>query len=158
MGQTKRILSHKEAVIEQVFPKLKAGGYKITSPPDIGYNCIAWAIGDNSRFWWPDQQKQLYWPNNIPRRETLVIFVQLFRNFGYKPCKISKLKKGFEKIAIFVKANNKPAHAARQLPSGKWTSKLGSEEDIAHKLKDLTGYHYGTVAIIMERPLKSVKI
>lgn len=153
MGRRKRTPSLREQLIEQSFPKLKTGGYSITSPPDSEYNCVAWAVGDDNNLWWPDPQEQVYWPEIISREETLDVFIQLFKSLGYKPCQNSRLKKGFEKVAIFVKTNNKPTHAARQLPSGEWTSKLGQEEDIVHKLRDLTGYQYGAVAIIMEKPL-----
>ena len=43
------------------------------------------------------------------------------------------------------------AWAAGRLPSGKWTSKLGSLEDIEHELRDLEGRHYGRVQLILKR-------
>jgi hypothetical protein len=46
-----------------------------------------------------------------------------------------------------------PKHACRQLPSGRWASKLGPSEDIEHALYDLTGTAYGKVALIMKRPI-----
>jgi hypothetical protein len=46
-----------------------------------------------------------------------------------------------------------PKHAARQLPSGRWTSKLGPMEDIEHALHDLTGMAYGSVVLVMKRPV-----
>jgi len=44
-------------------------------------------------------------------------------------------------------------HAARQLPEGRWTSKLGELEDIEHALHDLTGTVYGSVVLVMKRAL-----
>jgi hypothetical protein len=44
-----------------------------------------------------------------------------------------------------------PKHAARQLPNGRWTSKLGVSEDIEHALHDLTGLIYGSVALVFKR-------
>jgi hypothetical protein len=32
--------------LEEVFPGLARGGYRITSLRDMDYNCIAWAVGD----------------------------------------------------------------------------------------------------------------
>ena len=32
--------------IDQFFPGLVRTGYRVTSPPDNLYNCIAWAAGD----------------------------------------------------------------------------------------------------------------
>jgi hypothetical protein len=43
-------------------------------------------------------------------------------------------------------------HAARQLPSGRWTSKIGVLEDIEHSLRDLEGDEYGTATVLMKRP------
>jgi hypothetical protein len=45
-------------------------------------------------------------------------------------------------------------HAARQLPTGKWTSKLGKGEDIEHDTpEDVAGGVYGDVMQIMKRPV-----
>jgi len=46
-----------------------------------------------------------------------------------------------------------PTHAARQLPSGRWSSKLGPMEDIEHELQDVTGSVYGSVVLVLKRPL-----
>jgi len=39
----------RDADLEADFPKLQSGRYDITSDEDVGYNCVAWAVGD-SRF------------------------------------------------------------------------------------------------------------
>jgi len=45
-------------------------------------------------------------------------------------------------------------HAARQLPDGKWTSKLGQLEDITHGTTDvIEGGDYGEVVQFMKRPI-----
>jgi hypothetical protein len=31
--------------IEALFPGLAGSGYRVTSPPNEGYNCVAWAAG-----------------------------------------------------------------------------------------------------------------
>jgi hypothetical protein len=59
-------------------------------------------------------------------------------------------------IALFADKNDFPLHAARQLPSGRWTSKLGELEDIEHGLRDLEGDAYGTVVLIMKRPIATL--
>ena len=58
-------------------------------------------------------------------------------------------------MAIYVKGNQNPTHAARQLlPAGIWTSKIGNEEDIEHVSPGvLEGVEYGTVAVVMKRPV-----
>jgi hypothetical protein len=61
---------------------------------------------------------------------------------------------GLEKVAIFAKGET-ALHVARQLPSGKWTSKIGRWEDIEHDLLALEGERYGEVAQIMQRGVPS---
>ena len=63
---------------------------------------------------------------------------------------------GFERVAIYAVGNEpnlSPQHAARQLPSGRWTSKLGDWEDIEHhELRDVESPDYGRVVHVMRRP------
>src|SRR5437899_2905929 len=40
--------------LEEVFPGLRGQSYRITSPADHRYNCIAFAAGDDHKSWWPD--------------------------------------------------------------------------------------------------------
>ena len=139
----------------ELFPRLLERGYDLTSPETPFYNCIAWAAGETARWWWPDPNDQYYWPPGMPRKEALQAFVLLFEELGYAVCEDEKLEEAFEKIAIYVNdSTGKPTHAARQLASGRWTSKLGSLEDIEHDLKGATGVYYGSVAVIMKRPRK----
>jgi hypothetical protein len=58
---------------------------------------------------------------------------------------------GIEKIALYLK-NGAPSHAARQLPDGKWSSKLGEADDITHTLDGLNGDRYGAHSKYMQRP------
>jgi hypothetical protein len=71
---------------------------------------------------------------------------------GYVLCEHDELEPGFEKVAFFALAG-KPKHAARQLPTSRWLSKLGPMQDIEHALHDLTGVAYGSVVLVMKRPL-----
>lgn len=48
-----------------------------------------------------------------------------------------------------------PRHAARQLPNGRWTSKLGDHVDIEHAALDAVGGDfYGEPAVFMRKPTK----
>ncbi len=140
--------------MENDFPNLKNTGFKITSPRTIEYNCIAWAAEDQESWWWPDQNKQYYWPPDVPREENIEAFIKAFEILGYRVCQDIKFEKGFIKIAIYAEPNGKPTHAARQLESGKWTSKLGGFEDIEHNdIEGVSGGLYGSVSIIMKKPI-----
>lgn len=87
----------------------------------------------------------------MPRQETLEVFRDAFATLGYVVCARADLEPGFEKVALFADVNGTPTHAARQLPDGTWTSKLGLSEDIQHALADLAGDVYGSVVLILKR-------
>jgi hypothetical protein len=134
------------------FPGLAACRFEITSPRTRFYNCIAWAAGETHRKWWPDKMKVEYWPEGVPREATLAAFVAAYATLGYQICENGDFEADFEKIAVFTKPAGTPTHAARQLPSGTWTSKLGDEEDIEHELRGVEGARYGSVRQFMKRP------
>jgi hypothetical protein len=140
--------------LELVFPALRGTAYQVTSPPTRKYNCIAWAAGDTAQWWWPTEapsDRKFHWPPGVPREVTLEAFRAAFATLGYVVCDDDRLEAGYEKIALFVLLGVLK-HAARQLASGRWTSKLGESEDIEHALHDLTGMVYGSVVSVMKRP------
>lgn len=137
------------------FPQLAPPAkFEITSPRTRAYNCIAWTAGETQRKWWPDKMKVDYWPKEVARETTLPAFVAAYATLGYRECESGELELGFEKIAIFTKPAGTPAHAARQLSNGRWTSKLGSESDIEHDLRGVECSQYGQVKQFMKRPLR----
>lgn len=71
---------------------------------------------------------------------------------GYAPCADGSPEAGVEMVAIYVRGGE-PAHAARLLPSGHWTSKLGAQEDIEHTLDGLEGTTYGSPVVFLRRPI-----
>ena len=75
----------------------------------------------------------------------------MFGTLGYVPCPDGSLERGYEKVALFTDLQGKPTHAARQLPNGSWTSKLGTYEDISHGIYGLEGSQYGDVAQYLKR-------
>lgn len=133
------------------FPKIKFDSTKKTSAETPEYNCIAWAAEENDRKWWPDRMQQHYWPKEVPRESTLEAFIKAFETLGYEGCDNGNAESGFQKIAIYTNAINRPTHAARQLPAGNWTSKLGDWIDISHDLEDLNGTQYGKPVHFMKR-------
>ncbi len=137
--------------LQEPFPNLSSENSRLTSPVDEGYNCIAWAAGDIERWWWPDPLEQKYWPATVPRAESVNAFVQAYKLLGYLYMTDSSLEPGKEKIAIFATDAGKPTHAARQLPGGQWTSKLGQIIDIEHELSAVEGPEYGKVSVILAR-------
>ena len=134
------------------FPRLHPGNHEITSPSTPRYNCIAWAAGDDRRSWWPDVDEVAYWPSNVARVETMEAFVEAFQTLGYLTCEDSEFEPGNEKVALYAH-RGMPTHAARQLPDGRWSSKLGRSVDIAHTLDALDGSLYGT-AMLCRKPMR----
>jgi hypothetical protein len=130
------------------FPALENTQFEITSPHDEIYNCIAWAAGEHSFWWWPGR----FWPKNVPAAETRLAFIKAFSTKGYEQCASSELEAGYEKVCLYEKLG-RPKHAARQLKNGMWTSKLGMDHDISHELDGLSGNRYGKPVIFMKRPL-----
>lgn len=138
------------------FPLLQVGNYTVTSPKDAKYNCIAWAAGFRDRWWWPISPPggQAYWPPNAPRELTVDAFVKAYKSVGFQPCSDGSLLAGIEKVAIYAN-NGRPTHAARQLPNGRWTSKLGKHVDMEHAPAGLNGSSYGIVVQYLSRPLQA---
>jgi hypothetical protein len=140
--------------LEKTFPGLQSTQYRITSQPSNAYNCIAWAVNDDTRWWWPDAgDPSCFWPAGLPFDETLDTFVKAFAALGFKPIAQAESVEGFELIALFAK-NGQPTHAARKLPNGLWTSKLGFQDDIEHELTAIEGDAYGQVALFLGRQLQ----
>jgi hypothetical protein len=138
-------------LLERLFPKLSAAGYQVTSPADPRYNCIAWAAGHDDRWWEPATGPGYYWPAGVPEEWTLAALVQVFETLGYMGCADGNPEPDYEKVALFAE-EGEATHAARQLPDGRWTSKMGKQEDIIHTLAALHGGPYGLVVQFLRRP------
>lgn len=122
--------------------------------PTWGYNCIAWAVGKTDAWWWPSGDLLDYWPIPLDADdpEGVEQFAKAFKTEGYDECKDDSFVDGYEKIALYLDATG-PTHAARQLPDGKWTSKLGKMEDIEHDtLTVLEGKSYGKAKVYFCKP------
>jgi len=137
--------------LEGLFPGLERSGYRITSPHDPNYNCVAWGAGDSRTWWEPDPMRTCYWPRGVPRAYTLDAYAGAYESLGYRSCAHGEREPGREKVALYAKSS-KPTHVARQLPSGLWSSKLGRDVDIEHSLAGLAGGLYGNVALFLARP------
>ena len=133
------------------FPGLGQTRFRLTSPQDTTYNCVAFACGDTNRWWWPDPQGQYYWPDGVPREERVGAFTRMLEERGYEQCDEPAPEDGVEKVALFVDDSGDPTHLAYLPEGGTWTSKLGVAEDIEHHLPALEGDAYGSVEQIYYR-------
>ena len=82
--------------------------------------------------------------------------VEAYGLFGYAPCQDGELESGLEKIAIYGDSAGY-THAARQLPDGRWASKLGRLEDIEDEsLAEVTGALRNDYGAVVEFLAKQV--
>ena len=134
---------------DETFPRLTADNHEPSSAPDVGYNCVAWAACDTAHWWQPG----VFWPVDASRDEHGIAALEnAFKSLGFVECADGTLESGFEKVALYG-AGFMYTHAARQLPDGRWTSKLGKAEDISHDSPDdVAGGLYGEVVEFMKRP------
>jgi len=135
------------------FPSLDTEGFTKTSEATSAYNCFAWSLGNDTRFWAPTYGGFMtyYWPPDAPFDRKVSTFQLIFEREGYEVCASPSLELGFEKVAFYVQGGL-VTHAARQIDDGTWTSKLGSGIDLSHTLAGLEGPLYGSVACVMRRP------
>jgi hypothetical protein len=160
----------------QDFPNLTNANHRVTSDPVEEQNCIAFAIGDKIRWWWPIPDfpgplpSPYFWPLTCPLEATIEAFVFALGTVGFESCpptEDGRLEDHVEKIAIFstwvsdkAGVRKEPTHAAIQSPlrNGKWRSKMGADEDIEHDtLAALAGKLYGEVDLFMKRPFAARK-
>jgi len=143
---------------EADFPQL--GTWTQTSVATKTYNCVAYAAGDDSKWWDPLPPGHYHWPEKIGENQgyRLERFVALYQWLGYKPCANGTLEKAKEKIVLYANEYGGFEHVARQLPDGKWTSKMDIDEDITHDTpQSLGGARYGEPVKFMERPKKAAR-
>lgn len=106
------------AELEQDWPNLSRTHYRITSPFTGNYNCIAWAIGEEDRWWSPLPEDDYYWPEGVSQKVSVAAFISAYKTVGFVVCENGDRVPNVEKIAIYVTPEGRPQHVARQLPNG----------------------------------------
>jgi hypothetical protein len=149
--------------IETAFPRLKHAPWKVKSPFDRTYKCIAWAACRTDNIWWPHGMdpvpRGLYWPPGIPHDTKVDTFVKAFERLGYRRCDNEEFEVGYQKVAIYAWDEDTTTHMARQHFLGRgWLSKPGQLEDILRFTLDSIGSDppyrgddYGRVFQILKR-------
>lgn len=142
------------------FPNLvKDKNFTFKSKTETKYNCIAWAIIRDDVWVAPSEGNLdgVFWPPSVSKGFGLADLEAMFNYYEYAKCDDSSFEDGFMKVALYEK-ENRWTHAARQLPNGKWASKMGILEDIHHETPiDLEGASYGKVYMIMKRKNSSYR-
>lgn len=144
--------------LELMLPGLRATPYKVTSDSTPAYNCVAWALGETHRSWDPFDSPSKHWPADVSRDDSVEALQDALATEGFADCDDGSFEAEFVKLAIFADDEGF-THVARQLPSGRWTSKLGADCDIEHELEALVShrspsalYRYGEIVAFMRRP------
>ena len=133
--------------------------FKLTSPIDPNYNCLAWACHYNNRWMQPPSitppplDSVVYWPEGAQEGLEFDCLIDAFAKKGYEICEDATFDTRFQKIALYKqKDTGEWTHAARQLRHGFWTSKLGQGFDIQHGTPEaIEGDSYGIVGCIMRK-------
>lgn len=131
-----------------------AGKFRKTSERTRRYNCYAWALGDDTIQWIPGGDSVTSrWPPGAPRDLAVASVVRAFEQMGFvREGEGMEAILEAERIALFVDADGDVIHLARRLPSGTWTSKMGTWEDIEHDdLEALVGGEYVRVAAVLRK-------
>ena len=131
------------------FPNLASEGFEIVGDPATEYNCIAYAAGYASDWWWPDGIN--YWPPWATLTDRIESVIDVFAGLGYERCDDSLVEGGYQKVALY-EAQGVWTHASVQMPNGTWRSKMGQGPVIEHRSPEsLDGGIYGNVHRFMRR-------
>jgi hypothetical protein len=95
------------------------------------------------------------WPDHLPHDSQPGTYIKFFESHGFEIAVDGDPEVGVEKIALYS-MDGEFRHVARQLSNGRWTSKIGEQEDIEHDLpeeleNDIPKYGYGRVTTYLQR-------
>ena len=131
------------------FPNLASERFEIEDEPSPRYNCIAYAAGDTSKWWWPDGIN--YWPPWATPTTKMESLQEAFAGEGYEQCEDGSIEPGYQKVALY-EAHSAMQHAAVQMPDGRWRSKMGKGPVIEHRNPEsLSSGIYGEPTVFMRR-------
>lgn len=137
-----------------LFPNSFTEPFIETSPEDLNYNCVAWAVGDVNRWWEPDPDcETTYWPTNVPQELTIHALKLAYQTLNFKECNTGSFEQGIHKIAIFSTDKIYYSHVCKQIDTLYWSSKLGRGMDVKHTLFSLENGLYGDVVCFMQKQI-----
>jgi hypothetical protein len=122
------------------------------------YNCIAFVVGDE-RHWWEGECNggRYGWFLGLPRKTDVKTLVRAFTERGYELTDNRNIEPGYEKVAIYVNADDLEFSHIAHSDGVVWKSKLGKGQDIHHYSLDvLEGDEideYGIVDKVLRKPI-----
>ena len=136
-------------LLTNAFPNLANEAFEIVDQPSEQYNCIAYAAGDTGQWWWPDGIN--YWPPWATPTTKTGSLQEVFAGQGYERCDDTNVEADYHKVALY-EAHGDMRHAAAQMPTGRWRSKMGKGPVIEHRSPEsLSGGIYGEATVFMRR-------
>ena len=139
-------------LLVEAFPNLASEGFETVGQASELYNCIAYAAGDTTKWWWPDGIN--YWPPWASETNRTESLKEAFSGLGYEQCDTSDTEVGYQRIALY-EVNGEMKHAAVQTPDGRWRSKMGQGPVIEHDTPEsLSCGSYGGPTAFMRRAME----
>lgn len=148
------ILAMNPEEISTKWPNLKIGdNFSYTSLKRRGFNCVAYALEFENKDWDMLVFAKIYNLDKTQLDHSANGYAKIFsEKFGFEKCDNPNLEEGFKKIALYENNEGDFTHIARQMESGKWTSKMGNYEDIEHyDLIGISGNFYGKPSMYMRK-------
>jgi hypothetical protein len=152
MGDGSRLhrLRMAKSDVERDFPALAGTEYDL-SDEDFNYNCLAFALGDQSNWWEPPKGLGQYWPPGFSEDVTVPTVELIIKTHGFTVETEIRSTPGTDAIAIFAEGNEW-THFAK-FSNGSWSSKLGDGHDvIGVSPEHLEGPLYGKIIKVLCRP------
>lgn len=136
--------------VEADFPLLVGKQYGL-SAESFNFNCLAFALDDESNWWEPPKQSGRYWPPGFSDDITIPTVEAIIRCHGFTVEIALNETPETDAIAIYG-IGNEWTHFAKFVKDG-WHSKLGTGHDvIGFDLHDLETPMYGNVLKVLRRP------
>lgn len=147
---TARFLAERKDLHPRDFPNL-GRRFEVIAPFSDRYNCIAWTVGDKTRW---------IAPTNGSARVALAWADRLYGRAGFTRSSSldTTLEPGVTKVVVYGFTNRQGTiraikHAAIQQPDGTWTSKMGHGGLIRHATPQaVSGPLYGRPILVYTRP------
>jgi len=118
------------ADLESTFPNLVSTGYRVTSPESIDYNCLAWVVGDQTKWWQPEDGNYtgipFYW-HREGLYSTIDTYLEQYRAEGFEITDSANFEPEFDKIAMSTHATS--------LPTWHWYKTAGGDSSVRGCLK-----------------------
>lgn len=137
------------------FPNLKDdANFRVNSPYNGIYNCIAFAMGFTDR--WVDINTSCpghWWPPIAERTMGKDSLIKAFEYLGFEQCNNADIENDYDKVVLFC-LNDQWTHAARIVSDGIEHSKFGQGWNAYHSGNGIfEGSVYGTEYAYMKRKI-----